>query len=349
MSTVIGSMNHIAYTLDADSYSSLDIHKKELEAIFYRSWQYACHKSQLKNAGDYFGFSIGTQEIFVIRGKDDMVRAFFNVCPHRAHPLVSGCGNKQSLVCPHHAWTFFLNGQLLKARGSESVEGFDPSRFNLTEARIEEFLGFYFVNIDEKSPPLKSLSGQLESEVMQRFPDINRLTHVDSRTLEGAANWKVIVDNLLDNGPEAINNQVVTNSVFCRLSEDSWWLWPNLLMKFLPEHKSIALINVKTFHAKISRTEIQVLSVDAIQAYEPALAWVHGDFHGQNMTRCEQVQNGMSSRAFQRGPLFVARERIGNAEQALMHFHSLVRDALSRLKVSSKTLRPSSREANAPV
>jgi nitrite reductase/ring-hydroxylating ferredoxin subunit len=342
-------MNHIAYTLEADTYISPEIHKKELEAIFYRSWQYACHRSQLKNAGDYFAFSIGSQEIFVIRGKDDLVRAFFNVCPHRAHPLVSGCGNKQSLVCPYHAWTFFLNGQLLKARGSENVEGFDSSRFNLTEARIEEFLGFYFVNLDEKSPPLKSLSGQLESELLQRFPEILKVENVSTRSVEGSVNWKTLVDDHLDSDAGALNTPVTTQAICSRLGTDFWWLWPNFFLKKMADHKSIAVMTVRSLHAKGSREDLQVLSVDPVQEYESALAWVHDEKHVQNMARCEQVQNGYSSRAFQRGPLFTNSEKSGNSEQALLHFHSLVRDALSRLKVSSKTLRPTQREANAPV
>src|SRR5688572_8438464 len=140
------SSNQIAYTLNADSYLSQDTYRKELEAIFYRSWQYACHESQIKEAGDFYTCTVGEQEIFLVRGKDDIVRGFFNVCPHRAHPLVRGCGNKQVLVCPYHSWTFFLNGQLCKARDSQNVEAFDPSLFNLSEVRIERFLGFLFAN-----------------------------------------------------------------------------------------------------------------------------------------------------------------------------------------------------------
>jgi len=342
-------MNQIAYTLEADAYISPEAHKKELEAIFYRTWQYACHISQLKNAGDYFAFSIGTQEIFVIKGRDDMVRAFFNVCPHRGHPLVSGCGNKQSLVCPYHAWNFFLNGQLCKARGSENVEGFDPARFNLTEARIEEFLGFYFVNLDEKAPSLKSLSGHLEKELGESVPYLSDLQNAATHSLESGANWKLIVDDEFDPNPEAITREVKTNSTYTQIGNDSWWLWPNLFLTRLPSHKAIAITCIRTKHVRETHLDLQFLSVDPVGTYENAISWLHDDKQAARVLRCENVQDGLGSRAYQRGLLFVSRDRLGNCEKALQHFHTLVRDALSRLKISSKTLRPSQRELNVPV
>lgn len=342
-------MNQIAYTLDADAYISPDHHKKELEAIFYRTWQFACHASQLKNAGDYYAFSIGTQEIFVIKGRDDIVRAFYNVCPHRGHQLVSGCGNKQTLACPYHAWTFFLNGQLNKARGSESVEGFDLTRFNLTEARIEEFLGFFFVNLDEKAPPLKSLSGRLEKDLTDAMPDLLDLQHVASRKIESGVNWKSLVDDTFDGDAESFSRQITTHSTYVDIEKNCWWVWPNFFLTYLPALSGVAITCFRARHIGETHIDLQFLSTDPVQHYEHAISWLHDDKHKERVLRCESAQSGLLSRAYQRGILFVTRDRVGNPEQAIFHFHTLVRDALSRLKISSKTLRPGQRELNVPV
>lgn len=342
-------MNQIAYTLDADAYISPDHHKKELEAIFYRTWQFACHVSQLKNAGDYYAFSIGTQEIFVIKGRDEIVRAFYNVCPHRGHPLVSGCGNKQSLVCPYHAWNFFLNGQLGKARGSESVEGFDLTRFNLTEARIEEFLGFYFVNLDEKSPPLKSLTGRLDKDLGEAIPDILANEYVASRKIETGLNWKSLVDDMFDGDAESFSQRFTTHSTYVDIEKKCWWVWPNFFLINLPDLSGVAVACFRARHVSETIIDLQFLSADPVCNYEHGISWLHDDQHEDRIVRCENVQSGLSSRAYQRGLLFVTRDRVGNAEQAILHFHTLVRDALSRLKISSKTLRPGQRELNVPV
>ena len=79
-----------SYTLPANWYYDHDIYGMEHEAIFYRSWWYQCHESDLEKPGDYFACRVADQEIFIIRDQGNTLRAFYNVCSHRAHALLEG-------------------------------------------------------------------------------------------------------------------------------------------------------------------------------------------------------------------------------------------------------------------
>lgn len=350
------SLNQIAYTLDSDFYISAEIHQKELDAIFFRSWQFACHESQIDNPGDYFSLKIGTQEIFLIRGKDDIVRGFFNVCPHRAHPLVTGCGNKQKLACPYHAWTFFLNGELCKAEKLQGIQNIDLSQFNLTEVRVEEFLGFYFVNLDEKSPSLKNLSGRLGAELTQANPELHHLVHCVSMENEVKANWKVIVDNYLDdhyfsplvNLRKGAQSELVnTHGIYSNFGGLGFWLWPNLFILSNPLRRNITVIRIDSVDEKNSRVYYDVYCVDGaqIEVRNLALKDLRAKLNQESITLCEGIQKGMMSKAYRRGPLIVGVSE-QNSDNAIFHFHALVQDALSRFKYSKKLLRLNVRDTN---
>jgi len=80
------------------------------------------------------------------------------VCQHRAHQLVQDSGNAPMIVCPYHAWSYELTGQLRGGPNTRSVEGFDRSKICLSEVRIENFCGFLFANLDANAKPMASLN-----------------------------------------------------------------------------------------------------------------------------------------------------------------------------------------------
>ena len=81
-------------SLDARYYTDPAIYEIEKQHLLASTWQFAGHISQVANVGDYFTFSVAGENLFCIRGKDDEIRVFYNVCQHRAHELVEGTGNK---------------------------------------------------------------------------------------------------------------------------------------------------------------------------------------------------------------------------------------------------------------
>ena len=98
--------------LESRYYTDPAIFAQEKERIFFRTWQFACHASQVARPGDYVTFKIADQNLFVIRDTVGELQCFYNVCQHRAHELLSGAGNRKAIVCPYHAWTYQTNGRL---------------------------------------------------------------------------------------------------------------------------------------------------------------------------------------------------------------------------------------------
>jgi len=116
-----------SYTLPARFYTDAGLYEIESKTIFHRTWHYAGHASQVAEPRSYITTSIQNQNVFIARGTDGELRAFYNVCAHRGHELLHGQGSKSVITCPYHAWAFNLDGTLLSARNSENVEGFDRS------------------------------------------------------------------------------------------------------------------------------------------------------------------------------------------------------------------------------
>ena len=86
-----------SFTLPADYYFDPAIFEREKDAIFYRNWLYMGHAEQVAKPGDYITGRVLDQNIFIVRGKDNALRAFYNVCQHRAHELLEGSGH--DVVC----------------------------------------------------------------------------------------------------------------------------------------------------------------------------------------------------------------------------------------------------------
>lgn len=167
----------------------------EMDRVFHRTWQYACHASEVPDKGTYATFDIAGQNLFVIRDGDGALRAFYNVCQHRAHELLRGQGKVRTITCPYHAWSYGLDGRLMRAPNSESVPGFDAAGICLTEAGIEVFCGFVFVNLDTGADPMSTWYPGVESALREFVPDLERLQPILTVTVEEDCNWKVSVEN----------------------------------------------------------------------------------------------------------------------------------------------------------
>src|SRR5690349_17642988 len=126
----------------------------DLEAIFARTWQWVCHVEMLAEPGSYVTATVAEMPIAVLRDRDGSLHAFYNVCKHRAHELLSGSGATHSIVCPYHAWVYGLDGQLRGARRADRMDTFDKSEICLDQVLAEEFGGFVYVNLNPSAGPL---------------------------------------------------------------------------------------------------------------------------------------------------------------------------------------------------
>jgi Rieske 2Fe-2S family protein len=171
--------------------------EREHEAIFARSWQLAGHVSDLPRNGSYLVGRVGSESVLVIRGEDGELRAFRNVCRHRATVLREGRGDcGKALRCPYHGWTYRPDGSLIGVPEGRGFAGLDKSALGLMPARVECFAGFVFVAIDPDIAPLRDGLAGLEEKLAPY--GIERLTRFSESTSKQPANWKIVADNYLE-------------------------------------------------------------------------------------------------------------------------------------------------------
>jgi Rieske 2Fe-2S family protein len=170
---------------------------REQEAIFARNWQIGGHVSDVAEAGRYMTVTAGRESALVVRGEDGELRAFRNVCRHRATVLRQGRGDcGKALRCPYHGWTYRTDGRLIGVPEGRGFAGLDKATLGLMPARVEVFCGFVFVNLDLDAAPLHEGLGGLAERLAPY--GIDRLTRFSESTSSQPANWKIVADNYLE-------------------------------------------------------------------------------------------------------------------------------------------------------
>jgi choline monooxygenase len=182
-----------AQTLDASWYLDPTVYDLEMERIFARTWQPVAKLKDVAQIGDYVATDAAGEPILVTRDTENRIRAYYNVCPHRAGALARGCGNRKSIQCTYHGWTFDLDGRLMNTPYFFEVEDFNPADFNLREIRVDTWGPYVFVNLDDNSPGLREWWG----DEFDRIRGINwdEWHLVDEREYVIDVNWKVYMDN----------------------------------------------------------------------------------------------------------------------------------------------------------
>jgi len=177
-------------------YHDAEFYQLEKQQIFLRHWLLVGHVSQVPEPGDYMTLEVAGERAFAIRGRDGVLRAFHNVCRHRASRVVTGeAGNcSGAIVCPYHGWSYGFDGTLRAVREEKSFRGLDKRRFGLFELELEEWMGFVFVRFGGDAPSIEASMRPIEAETSQyRFADMKpwgRPTSVDCDF-----NWKLFVEN----------------------------------------------------------------------------------------------------------------------------------------------------------
>ena len=188
-----------AWTIPARFYTDQNAFEHEKENVFAKSWICVAHSSELANANDYVTREIIGESIVLVRGRDKVLRAFYNVCPHRGHQLLSGEGKAKNVItCPYHAWAFKLDGNLAHARNCENVANFDSDKAQLVPVRLEEYAGFVFINMDPNATSVEDQLPGLGAKVLEACPEVHDLKLAARFTTRTPANWKNIVDNYLE-------------------------------------------------------------------------------------------------------------------------------------------------------
>ena len=182
-------------TLPASWYTDSDIHQRELNDVWAKNWTVVARADQLVNTGDFVCDEVAGRPVFVVRAKNGELRAFHNVCRHRAGPVLrEAAGHCQRLHCSYHGWSYDFDGGLVMAPGFSKGREFDPDDFHLFAVRVESWNGVVWVCLDEAAPGLIEWLGDI-ADVAKRFPPATEMAFFDEVIIEGDANWKLYGDN----------------------------------------------------------------------------------------------------------------------------------------------------------
>lgn len=203
-----------AVTLPAQAYTSEEFFEWEVSEVLRAGWQCVAHVSQIPKPGDFLNLDLLGEPLLVIHGKDGVIRTLSRVCPHRAmdimpagfgyegHTLAEArpghpdCGHTRLLLCPYHAWTFEVDGQLKACPEMQRAEGFVRDEFFLKPFRCETWLGFVFVNFSGDAPPLAESLQEMEQDLANfHLPEMKL---VIAREWDCEFNWKVLVENFME-------------------------------------------------------------------------------------------------------------------------------------------------------
>lgn len=353
-------------TLPGWAYNSAELFEAEKEAIFFKTWQYGGAASQVAEPGGYMTAQILDQSVIIIRGLDGTLRGFHNVCSHRAHQLLKGCGHVRTITCPYHAWGFKTDGQMRSARGAEKLPDFNFRDFDLKPVRVEIFADhFVFFNVDPEATPLSELVPDLEEDMRREIVDFDQLTLIPSvarPTQSIQANWKVVVDNYLEcyhcapahhafadlldmnryltratglwstqhgevRNPDSSAYPVAPNS---RASNARfWWLWPNTSFGVLPgDPPTISMMVFHPIGLRETMTNGQIFTAEGATPDPARVEYIKQVLGPEDVGLCESVQRGLASRGYNQGRFVYDAEGGQLTEVAVHHFHRLVVEAL---------------------
>jgi len=248
---------HAAVTAPASWYTDPAQWSIERQTIFAATWQFLCHDSDLAAPGAYRADVLASYPIVALRDDKGELRAFHNVCRHRAGPLVRDeagtCAG--ALVCQYHGWRYALDGRLRAARDFGPADDFDPRAFSLFPVSLAVWRGLVFIGIGDKLPDLHAMLAPVEA----RLPkvDWSNLKVALRRHHDLDCNWKTYAENYLEgyHVPDVhpgLNAEIVAEQYRVTVEgqvalheapprdgavyDGVWaWLWPNIAINVYAE------------------------------------------------------------------------------------------------------------------
>jgi choline monooxygenase len=332
-----------ASTIPAPWYTDSRVLELELRTVFRKSWLYAGRLDQVRAPGDYVASELpGGEPIVIVRGQDERLRGFFNVCRHHAAAVATEShGSAHQFRCPYHGWTYALDGALKGTPDFTGVCDFDRSANGLVPVECDAAAAWVFVTPESGGLSLPQflgadLVGRLDALALDRLHWMARRSY----TLD--CNWKVFVDNYLDGGYHVPHLHKGLDSVldyseytiengerFCLQSSPMvsqgadertravrqgerasyYWVYPNFMINCYGRTMDTNLVIPRG----VDRTEV-IFDFYFADVSTPARAVnlesiaVSEQIQHEDVGICESVQRGLKSRAYGAGRLSVRRE-----------------------------------------
>jgi choline monooxygenase len=348
-------------TLPASWYTSPSVFRQETHAIFNRSWQYACRLDEVAQAGDYLACRVGTIPVVVVRNRNNAIAAFVNVCRHRGAEIVleGSRGNRNTLQCHYHAWTWGLDGRLRAAPGAEDDPCFANEAFPLLPVAVAVLEQFIFVRPDPQAPAWDETVGELPQILAASPLPLTALQFRERRTYDLRANWKIVVENYLECYHCAIAHKgfadlidlqdytIVPHRYFstqrgpvkasasaraeaaCFLTAEGGqegiynYLWPNFMVNLYPGRGNASTNLILPIAPDRTLAVYDFYFAEGMPEAAAMVAFID-KVQQEDIILCESVQRGLASGCYDHGQLITRFER------GIQHFQRLVFEALTR-------------------
>jgi choline monooxygenase len=358
-----------AETLPSRFYIDPAILTLEKERIFRKTWQLvgtlnqACGevgsaKRTIADPGAFFTVDVVGEPVVVVRDAAGTLRAFSNVCRHRAGPIAQGAGCRNVFNCAYHGWTYTLDGRLIGTPEVDGMEFFDRSTMGMFPLRCETWEQFIFINFDLQATPL---SGFLENIPQQAAGlEFKGIELAERRDYYVNCNWKVYVDNYLEGYHipivhpglmKEIDYPRYRTEVFRYASQQLgpvkemkpgdtgervyapgpgskealyFWIFPNLMLNIYPDNISINLIVPLGHDRTLTIFEWYFHDAHSEKVRERVRKAIgfSETVQQEDIHICESVQRGLQSSTYDRGRYSVKREN------GVHHFHMLLSEFL---------------------
>jgi phenylpropionate dioxygenase-like ring-hydroxylating dioxygenase large terminal subunit len=359
-----------ASTVPAPWYTDHSLYELELQTVFARSWQLAARVDQVSKPGQYVTVEIAGEPIVVVRGSDNELRGFFNVCRHHAAAVMTTHeGTANNLRCPYHGWTYSLEGELRGTPDFSEVCNFDRSASGLKPVEIAVWENWVFVRVDAAAGQPPSLDNFLGADLINQIRplELASLHWLERRHYSFDCNWKVFVDNYLDGGYHVPHLHKGLDSVLdyskytiendehsCLQSSPLvkegaeaetgavrtgdralyYWIYPNFMINWYHGVMDTNLV----IPQGVDKTQVVIdfyfsdVSENAREQNRASIE-VGQRIQDEDVSICQSVQRGLGSRAYQAGRLSVRRE----AGEHLFHrlLHADLHAGLERLQAES--------------
>jgi choline monooxygenase len=348
-----------AHTIPSEWYFDPEIHAAECRAVFGATWQAVGRTDQLTGAGSYFTCCVAGEPILVVRDTEGLVRAFHNVCRHRAAQVMNEpAGTATRLRCRYHGWTYDLAGRLRGTPEFEGVANFRKDEQGLVELAVASWGPLVWVNQAAARPALAEFLAPLSERGATL--GLETLRFVGRRQYDLACNWKVFVDNYLDGGyhvntvhpslagvldyaqyrtetfgmtsvqssplrpPDPQAGDPAIGSVRAGDRAYYWWVFPNFMLNAYQGVMDTNLVlPLGPDHCRVifDFYFAQTEGPQAERFIADSIA-VADRIQDEDSGICEEVQRGLRSRSYATGRFSVKREVAG------YHFHRLLAQRL---------------------
>ena len=212
--------------IPTERYISRDFARREMEGMWYRVWQMACHERDIPNPGDHLVYEIGDLSYVVVRTKTGEIRAYVNACLHRARLLRERGGNVPELRCTFHGWTWNLDGTMKDLPEPWDFPHVDPAKNSLPQAKVDTWRGFVFLNPEPDAAPLADFLGGLTEKWIWPIERRYKAIHVAKKL---PLNWKAAQEafmetyHVLATHPQILAWSADSSSQYDATAQDPHW------------------------------------------------------------------------------------------------------------------------------